>query len=115
MDVMRDFYRISGLEVNKSKTQLMVTGCDMVQVGTVINNIEVVEKVTLLGIEIDRKITRIDTNWEKCLGKITRLCNFWRLQRLGVAGRLLVSKLYLLAQVTYFLGCIPLTREYWDK
>jgi hypothetical protein len=115
MDVMRDFYRISGLEVNKSKTQLMVTGCDMVQAGTVIDNIEVVEKVTLLGIEIDRKITRIDTNWEKCLGKITRLCNFWRLQRLGVAGRLLVSKSYLLAQVTYFLGCIPLTREYGDR
>jgi hypothetical protein len=115
MGVMQEFYLISGLEVNKSKTQLMVTGCDMIQVGMVINNIEVVEKVTLLGIEIDRRLTRIESNWEKCIGKITRLCNFWRLHRLGVAGRLLVSKSYLLAQVTYFLGCIPLTREYGDR
>jgi hypothetical protein len=76
MGVMQEFYLISELEVNKSKTQLMVTGCDMVHVGMVINNIEVVEKVTLLGIEIDRRVIRIGTNWEKCIGKITRLCNF---------------------------------------
>jgi hypothetical protein len=115
METMQNFYNISGLELNKSKTQLMVTGNDVVQVGTVIENIEVVDKVTLLGIQIDRRLAHIDENWEKCLGKMNRLCNFWKLHRLGVSGRLMVAKSYLLAQVTYFLGSIPLSREYGDR
>jgi hypothetical protein len=31
MDTMQDFYNISGLELNKSKTQLMITGSEEVQ------------------------------------------------------------------------------------
>jgi hypothetical protein len=65
MNTMQDFYNISGLELNKSKTQLMITGSEEVQVGTVIKNIEVVDKVTLLGIQIDRRLAHIEENWEK--------------------------------------------------
>jgi len=93
----------------------MITGTDTVLVGSKIEDIEVVNTVTLLGIELDRKLEGLERNWEKCISKIIRLSNFWRLQRLGIAGRVLVAKTYLLSQVTYMLGTLSISQEVGDR
>jgi len=114
-EILTEFYYISGLEINKKKTQLMVTGTENGYTGEVIEGISVVDCVTLLGVDIDRKLLRLGENWEKCIGKITRMSNFWKIQRLGIGGRILVAKSYLLSQATYLLGCIPLPSEVGNR
>jgi len=49
-------------------------------------------------------------NW-----KIERLSNFWKLQKLSIVGRILVSKTYLMAQATFLLGVLPLEKEVGDR
>ncbi len=55
LKLLREFEQVSGLVINIGKTQLMVTGCDVWPTGMRIHEIEVVDKVTILGITIDRK------------------------------------------------------------
>ncbi len=63
--VLEDFTAVTGLEVNKGKTQLMVTGGENWGIGGSVEGIRIVETVTLLGIKIDRKLE----NWIK-IGRI---------------------------------------------
>jgi hypothetical protein len=50
--MLDDFATVTGLEINKEKTQLMVTGSDEWLVGQRICGIKIVGEITLLGIKI---------------------------------------------------------------
>ena len=113
--IMENFKNISGLELNAKKTQLMVVGSENYNVGDLICGIEVVDKVKILGISIDRKLKDLDANWEGVLAKISRLINFWNLQKLSISGRILVAKTYLLSQATFFLGSLQLKKSIGDR
>ncbi len=56
MNILERFFRCTGLEVNKEKTQLMVTGTEGWVVGQKICDITVVDEVRILGVVIDRKL-----------------------------------------------------------
>ncbi len=58
---------MSELALNKGKTQLSVAGCDDWPVGIMILGITIVDKVCVLGVEIDRKLDRINENWDNVL------------------------------------------------
>ena len=49
LDVLKEFFRATGLELNEDKTQLMIAGTDRWMVGDVIHGITVVDNVKLLG------------------------------------------------------------------
>jgi hypothetical protein len=101
LGVMEDFYRMSGLALNKGKTQLMVAGCEDWQIGINIHGITVVDKVCVLGVEIDRKLSRLNENWEKVIEKMRRYCIFWGNFGLSISGRVMVVKTYVLTQAVY--------------
>ena len=111
MKVLTDFEAVSGLSINKRKTQLMACGGDTWGIGTDISGITIVEKVNILGIEIDRKLETLENNWTKCISKVTRLCNYWRIFGLSITGRIMIVKTFLMAQFIYLLNCIPLPLE----
>ncbi len=70
LEVMENFFRVSGLALNKGKTQLLVAGSEDWPVGIMIRGITVVDKVCVLVVDIDRKIERLNGNWEKVLEKM---------------------------------------------
>ena len=113
--MMDEFKGVSGLELNKNKTQLMIVGSDRVPLGTKIIDIEVVDHVKILGIKIDRKLSNLDTNWDVAVGKIERLIRFWKLQRLSISGRILVAKTYLMSQATFLMGSLELSKQMGDR
>jgi hypothetical protein len=84
-------------------------------VGIMIMGITVVDKVCVLGVEIDRKIGRLDGNWENVLEKMRRHCIFWGNFGLSISGRVMGVKTYVLTQTVYFMGILPLPEDYGDR
>ena len=107
LKILRDFSRVSGLEINEKKTQLMVTGGEDAQVGSKIGDITVVESISVLGIKIDRKLEKLDENWEKVIGKMENYSRYWKMFKLSISGRVMVARTYIISQATYLMGIIP--------
>ncbi len=108
LDILEDYHRCTGLRINKEKTQLMVVGGECWAVGERVKGIEVVGEVTLLGVTIDRKLERLDQNWERKVRKIQILCNHWRNFGLGISGRVMVVKMYMMSQLVYLMNILTL-------
>jgi hypothetical protein len=115
LKLLREFEQVSGLVINIGKTQLMVTGSDVWPTGMRIHEIEVVDKVTILGITIDRKLEKLDENWDKAIGKMQRLAWYWNSFRLSITGRVMVAKTYIMSQCVYLMGSLPLQDAYGDR
>ena len=111
LEIIKCFSRVSGLEINEKKTQLMVTGGEGAQVGSTIGEIIVVDNVSLLVIKIDRTLEKLSENWDRVLGKMENYSRYWKMFKLSISGRVMVAKTYLLSQATYLMGIIPLPVE----
>jgi hypothetical protein len=114
LDVMENFYRVSGLQLNRNKTQLMITGRDLQIENNLVGGIEVVEKVNILGLIIDRKLENLDSNWHKVISKMRKLCGYWTTFGLSITGRVMVCKTYILSQCIYIMNLLPLGIEIAD-
>jgi hypothetical protein len=89
VSVLAEFTAVTGLEINKDKTQLMVAGSDNWQIGQRIDDIVIVNYITLLGVQIDRKLSRLDENWEKVIAKMRRLSGYWSNFGMSITGRVM--------------------------
>jgi hypothetical protein len=87
IEVLEDFGDVSGLCINIDKTQLMVVGTENWEIGERVHNIEIVDKVNILGVQIDRKLEQLEHNWERIIGKMTNVCRHWSQFGLSIAGR----------------------------
>jgi hypothetical protein len=106
--ILELYERSSGLEINKKKTQLMVTGVDTHAVGERLHGIEIVGMVSILGIAIDRKLNGLDGNWDRGISKMRKLSGYWTTFGLSITGRVMVCKTYIISQIVYLLGSLPL-------
>ena len=86
----------------------MITGGEDAQVGSTIGEITIVGNVSLLGIKIDRKLEKLNDNWDKVIGKMENYSRYWKTFKLSISGRVMVAKTYLMSQATYLMGIIPL-------
>ncbi len=114
MRLLNQFSEMSGLEVNKGKTQLMVGGVDDWQEGQQVCGVTIVNKVRLLGIEIDRKLERLDENWNDVISRMRRLSGYWCNFGLSITGRVMVAKTYLVSQAIYMMGVLPMSQAIGD-
>jgi hypothetical protein len=80
-------------------------------VGEEILGIKIVDRVNILGITIDRRLAELDTNWDTAILKMRRHCGFWGNFGLGVSGRVMAVKTYIMSQVIYMMGVLPLSDE----
>jgi hypothetical protein len=85
LDMLDNFYKVTGLEVNTSKTQLMIAGSDNWVTGQTVHGIVIVEEVKVLGIKIDRKLGRLNDNWEEVIGRMQGLARYWGIFGLSIA------------------------------
>ena len=89
----------------------MITGGEDAQVGSKIGEITVVDSISVLGIKIDRKLEKLNDNWEKAAGKMENFARYWKMFKLSISGRVMVAKTYLVSQATYLMGIIPLSKD----
>ncbi len=92
----------------------MVVGSDDWPEGEQIGGITIVSKVKVLGIEIDRKLVLLDNNWQEAILRMRRLSGYWCNFGMSITGRVMVAKTYLVSQVIYMMGVLPMTRETGD-
>ena len=87
--ILRDFYRLSGLEINLSKTQVVVFG--KIPNGNLVlcNDLNLTwhPVFKLLGIIFDCKLENMYVNYEKAMDKIRAAMNNWRHRILTPYGR----------------------------
>ena len=115
IEILEEFALVSGLQINVEKTQLMITGGDGERINSEIHGIKVVDKIGILGVEIDRRLDNLDINWEKAMRKMVSKANYWNLFRLSIGGRAMVAKTYLISQLTYLMGALPVDNETLDR
>jgi hypothetical protein len=112
LNILGNFFAISGLSVNTDKTQLMVAGSDQWVEGDSVNGIKIVTSVNILGVTIDRKNENGRQNWDRVISKIERLARYWMMFGLSITGRVFVVKTYLLSQAIYLMNVISLENEH---
>jgi hypothetical protein len=110
LNILNDFGKLSGLYINMEKTHIMVTGREWTGPDT-IEGIKIQKECRLLGVNIDYKGENINNNWQKCIVKVRGLVNYWNQYNLTLTGRVLVAKTFLISQVSFYLGIIPLDIE----
>jgi exonuclease III len=113
--VLENFYRMSGLALNKGKTQLLVAGSEDWPTGINVQGITVVDKVCVLGVEIDRRLVRLNENWDNVIEKMRRYCIFWGNFGLSISGRVMAVKTYVISQAVYLMGILPLPVDYGER
>ena len=103
--ILSEFGILSGLCCNFEKTCVMTVG-DRVNLSPEILELgfTFVEKIKILGIEIDFNLSNLTSVHEKTLSQIRAIYNFWHRFRLSLPGRLNVAKTLMFSQISY-LGC----------
>jgi hypothetical protein len=112
--ILNNFTMVSGLEVNTDKTQLMIVGTENWPVGNQIGGITIVDKVKVLGVGIDRRLGQLDNNWHEAAIRMRRLSGYWCNFGMSITGRVMVAKTYLVSQVVYLMGVLPMSKEIGD-
>jgi hypothetical protein len=73
-----------------------------------IEGIKIQKECRLLGVIIDYKGKNLLCNWEKCKTEIQGLINYCNQYNLTLTGRVVVAKTFLLSQVSFLMGIIPI-------
>jgi hypothetical protein len=110
--ILDQFAIISGLSCNYEKTCVLPVGPAnpnfLIETDT--SGFQVVNKIKLLGLEIDNSFENTDTVFAEIHEKIKNLISFWERFRLTLPGRISVTKNLIIPQINY-LGCFLCPNE----
>lgn len=107
---LNNFYQISGLKINISKTQLVWIGSKKYSSNIICEemNFQWTSTFKLLGIYFDVDLTNIPKlNYDKKLVKIKHIINQWSKRRLTPLGRITLIKSLLIAQLNHLFISLP--------
>ena len=110
-----DFEKVSGLKVNKEKTNFVWLGKE-----TEISGVQLfgnfVEEVKILGIYFTRNLKRKeDLNYKEILSKIKRLVGWWKQRDLTIMGKVQLLKTYVLSKFNYVSSLITVPKSVLEE
>ena len=109
IEILKKFYKLSGLQINLSKTQVVVFGNipnqDLILCSDL--NLTWHPEFKLLGIFFDSKLENMYTNYEKAMDKIKSVMNNWRHRMLTPYGRSVLAKTLLLSKLAHIHLVLP--------
>ena len=104
------FYKLSGLKMNLSKTQITWIGSKKYSADKLCNELNLIwtNTFTLLGIHFDVDLSRINfLNYDKKLVKIKSIIKQWSKRSLTPLGRLSIIKTLLISQLNHLFIALP--------
>ena len=112
-DIFKDFAADSGLEINEDKTVIIRIGTRLDDLTPLTDQVrfQYTTSFKLLGFKIDNKLETLDNNFESKEKKINQLIAMWRKYNFSTIGNLIISKTFLISQLSYMLSVLecPLT------
>jgi exonuclease III len=110
--IMQEFETISGLKCNFDKTVILPIGTDPdPEVNPEEFGFKIVDKLTLLGFEINKDGPIIDDTFNKILLKIGKLITVWDRYRLSLPGRIGICKTLLISQLSFHGSILRPSKE----
>ena len=109
MSILDDFYRLSGLKINVSKTKAVWIGskCESNEVLCPDLTLEWDTEFDLLGIHFDNKLETMDNNFEGKLTEIEKTLNSWLYRHLTPFGKICIIKSLALSKLSHLALVIP--------
>ena len=100
---IKHFHNISGLACNLDKTSVIPIGTNTNINDKLCQELNLVweENFTILGFEIDNKLSNLEKNYTKIKEKIKSIITKWKPYHLSLRGRLTIAKTKLISQITY--------------
>ena len=112
MKILDRFTKVSGLTINKSKTQAMWIGSNRCKTDggfgfTWVNTIKI------LGIFFSNlsSASEIDMNWLERIKVVKQLIKNWEKRNLGLLGKICVIKVFLLSQFVFLMQSISIPEK----
>ena len=106
--LIENFSNISGLTLNRNKTQAIWVGCwkfKKKQIHNIAWNIYPDNKLKVLGLYLkgDKLMHQIPENWESKIVKCENIIKSWRNRNLSIAGKIILAKSLLTSQFVYVM------------
>ena len=110
--ILDEFSKLSGLKINVDKTQILPLNVsndfeDRIRA----TGFSLVNKLTILGVEISENFELDQTNFNKLFNRIRGMSLFWAKFKLSTVGRINLAKTYLLSQISYFAPILSFSVE----
>ena len=106
INILNDFWQISGLKCNVSKTKVIPVG--NFETGGLCDDLGLTwdDKFTILGIDIDNKLKCLNENFTRINKKVSGIISRWTGYNLSFHGKITVTKSLMLSQYTYVGGIL---------
>ena len=109
--ILGEFEKISGLKVNKGKTQILPIGVNIDR-NDDISKYDIVESMSILGIELCcNKSNLIKLNYEPAVKKIKMSLQMWSQRNLSLYGRIEIVKTLGISRLVYLLTLLPSPKD----
>ena len=109
INMLKEFYSISGLKINEKKTQAIRIGNIVDGQQTLCNEIKLEWSNTfkLLGIVFDSQLEKMQCNYDKAMEKAEKIMKNWRYRFLTIYGRNVIAKTLLLSKFAHLHLVLP--------
>ena len=116
-DIFKNFAKVSGLEINEDKTVIIRIGTRLEDLTPTTNKVrfKYTTSFKLLGFNIDNKLETLNSNFVLKAKKITKLIAMWRKYNFSTIGNLIISKTFLVSQLSYMLSVLECPPELLSK
>ena len=109
--ILEDFEHVSGLKVNKDKTNFIWLGNEREKPGSILFG-HSVEEIKILGVYFSRNLKRKnEVNYKEILSRIKRLVGWWKQRDLTIFGRIQLLKTYALSKINYISSLIVVPHD----
>ena len=111
IDTIDEFTMISGLKLNKHKSEAMGIGANK-NIHN-INTIKCVNEIKILGIHFSNSISacKNEKNWIKRIEHMKKLIAAWEKRNIGIIGKICIAKSLLISQLVFVIQAISLPEK----
>ena len=113
--MLENFRKISGLQVNNGKTQIMLLGSLQgkaydINYGHKVDFVRIIRVIFSLDVDIKEKL-----NCKEILSKIKKLLNWWKQRDLTLMGKIQLLKLLIYSKFIYVASLTPVLKRVYDN